>query len=257
MLAIFDMDGTLMLSSNVIETYLWMRLQELSTRGRPRRRGGADGGPRCRRWSAGGAPRAQRLPACWSTAEYAGAELAEQLEAMVDAVRGLARPHPPELTGGRAPGPRAPERPGTVPCWSPAPIRPLTRPLRAAVRPCRGRRARHRRPTGCVYRSTCWLPRPWSGRPGPPGCCTTGRPVRGVRPLPQLRLRRLPLRPAAAALRGAAHRGLPRRAADARGAGAELAGGDLGRPARPGGLGGLLRRLVPTRAGDTTGVGLP
>ena len=56
--AFFDMDGTL-LSSNVIETYLWMRLQELSPAER-RRRARPDRDPPARAWSAPSAASAAR-----------------------------------------------------------------------------------------------------------------------------------------------------------------------------------------------------
>ena len=58
--AFFDMDGTL-LSSNVIETYLWMRLRELSG-GQTVRRARADRGPGAGP-GAGRAEGAQRVPA--------------------------------------------------------------------------------------------------------------------------------------------------------------------------------------------------
>ncbi len=79
--AIFDMDGTL-LSSNVIETYLWMRLQDLDPAGRVgevvRMAGRLPSLLRAERHERSGFLRAVYR-------EYAGAELAA-LEAMVDAV---------------------------------------------------------------------------------------------------------------------------------------------------------------------------
>ena len=102
--AFFDMDGTL-LSSNVIETYLWMRLRELVGSERLAELGriaaqGAEPGP-------GRAPRAQRLPA-------RGLPRVRRRPARRprrDRRRAPHRPRAvPALAGRRTPDPRAPRR---------------------------------------------------------------------------------------------------------------------------------------------------
>ena len=199
-LAVFDMDGTL-LSSNIIETYLWVRLPELSAAGKVREL----------------ASTAARLP-LYLRAErrdrgalirsayrrYEGADL-RALEEMVDETL---TPHVLERVSGaaRAPGPRAPR--------GRAPDGPHHRrghadhpPAGAAVRRDRRGRARHR------------LPRPVHGLPHPPAAGRRGarglaQAVRlggGGGPVAGLRLRRLPLRPADAPGRRPPDRGEPGR----------------------------------------------
>jgi nucleoside-diphosphate-sugar epimerase len=196
-LAVFDMDGTL-LSSNVIETYLWLRLPELDGAGRAR-----EIGRLLRRMpSYVGAERRDRggfLRAVYR--RYAGADLHE-LDALVDEV---IAPHVLERVSGaalrRVREHQAAGHHGAADRRDPA----ADQAARAAVRPHRRGRA-------------------GGGRPGPgdrlPGLTAAGRrvagrvarPVRGgqrLRPVPLVRLRGQPLRPPAAACGGPAHGGLP------------------------------------------------
>ena len=137
--AFFDMDGTL-LSSNVIETYLWMRLRELSDVAAVRR-ARPDRGPRAEP-GAGRAEGAQRVPALGLPRVRRRPARRPRRGRRRGAVRPRARP---PRAGRRHAGSASTAPPGTDradhrrdPTAHPA--------AAAAVRPHRGRRARRRRP---------------------------------------------------------------------------------------------------------------
>ena len=203
--AIFDLDGTIM-STNVVEQYLWARLPELSRAGQL-----AEVGQVVRRLPAylraEQRDRGTFLRAVYR--RYRGADLAA-LEHFVDT--GMA-PHilsrlSPE---GGPPDPRAPRRRAhddpdhrRGPAADPA--------AGAVVRRHRGRRPRGRR-RGPLHR----LPdRSAAGRGVPGGLAQALRQPERRRPEPELRLRRLALRPADAGDGGQPGRGQPRHPADAR-----------------------------------------
>ena len=144
-LAFFDMDGTL-LSSNVIETYLWMRLPELDGAERARELGAG-----CRRMPAyirRRAARPQRASCARSTAEYAGARLADldtrgRRGASRPRARRGSRPRVRRIREHRAAGHHTVlhhrRRPAADPAAGPA-VRPhrRRRPGRRRARPCTG-----------------------------------------------------------------------------------------------------------------------
>ncbi len=204
--AVFDLDGTIM-STNVIEQYLWSRLPELST---PRQI--AELGQVLQKLPA--YLRAERrdrstfLRAVYR--RYAGADLAalEQLR------RHRARAdHPePALAGRRPPDPRAPGR--RAPHDPDHRCGPAADPAAgAAVRRDHGRRSGHRR-----RRSLHRLPHRSAAGRGVPGRVAEPlrRPARH-RPDPELRLRGLPLGPADAVGGRQRRRRQPRRRPDAGG----------------------------------------
>ena len=182
------MDGTL-LSSNVIETYLWLRLRELSGTERFAELGRIA----ARVPSLVRAERRERSAFLRSVyREYDGARLAD-LDAIADAA-----PHRPRagpaLAGRGPPDPRAPRR--RPPHGADHRRDPAADPAAAAaLRPHRGRRARRRRPRASAPATS--RRRRWSGSRGRPGCAQYAAEQRH-RPGRVVRLRRLPLRPAAA-----------------------------------------------------------
>ena len=161
MAAFFDMDGTL-LSSNVIETYLWMRLQDLSTA----ERASEIGRIAARLPGLVRAERRERSAFLRSIyREYEGARLERPRRG------GRRVPHRPRAgparAGRRTPGPRAPRRrPPDGPDHRRDPA--ADPPAGAAVRPHRGGRAGRRRHAAGAPAS--WPRRRWSASPGPRGC---------------------------------------------------------------------------------------
>ena len=164
--AFFDMDGTL-LSSNVIETYLWVRLREL------------DGTERLAELSR----IASKVP---SLVQAERRSRSDFLRGDLPGVRRRParrpqrgrrrlpdRPRPvPALARRRAPDPRAPQR--RAPDRADHRGDPAAHPPAApAVRPHRGRRPRGRLARASAPAS--WRRHRSSGSPGPPGCGRTPR----------------------------------------------------------------------------------
>ncbi|UUZ61720.1 haloacid dehalogenase-like hydrolase [Nocardioides sp. B-3] len=181
--AFFDMDGTL-LSSNVIETYLWMRLRELS----PAERVGELGRIAARLPGPVRAERRERSAFLRSIyREYEGARLAD-LDAVVDEV--LTDHVLSRLAPGAVRRIREHRAAGHPTILITGAIRPLTRPIAPlfdhieAADPaaddrgiCTGFRPPHR----------------WWASPAPRGCGTGPRPRASTGA--ELRLCRQPLRP--------------------------------------------------------------
>ena len=167
-LAVFDLDGTLV-SSTVVESYLWLRLA-----GAPRGRIPRElAEPRPAR--PGLAPRRARRPRPADPRGLHAATPAPTSRSWPSSstTRSATSCSPASVSGGAAPAcaPTAP--PGTAPCCSPARVDLLVRPLAAAVRRGRRRRARgrRRRPLHRPARHR----RRSSARPGPPGCASPPR----------------------------------------------------------------------------------
>ena len=200
--AFFDMDGTL-LSSNVIETYLWMRLQELS----PAERLGELGRIAARLPGLVRAERRERSAFLRSIyREYAGARLSD-LDAVVDEV--LTDHVLSRLAPGAVRRIREHRAAGHTTILITGAIRPLTRPIaplfdhiEAAdlAADDRGICTGFLAASPLVGESRAAWMRHWAAD-------------RGHRPVEELRLRRQPLRPPPARGGGPAGGGQPRRVA--------------------------------------------